>query len=335
MKKIVYIEVETLDPTFNLALEEYVFEQMPRENEYFLTWRNDNAIIIGRHQNTAAEINEAFVEMHNIKVVRRLSGGGAVYHDLGNLNFTFIVDAEPGQKVDLRRFCQPIADTLCALGANATVDGRNDILIDGKKISGNAQYVRQGRVMHHGTILFDSDTSVLSQALKPDPSKMQAKGVKSVRSRVTNVRSCLREDMTMEQFRTALTDSLFAGDDFVRYELTDEDISAIQKIQRERYAQREWNYGFCETGAIVRKRRFDGCGTIEASISVENGRITGLKFHGDYFCTLSPDELAKLFVGSALTQSALTAALAGHCAADYISGFENADLIGLLLDLQP
>ena len=122
--------------------------------------------------------------------MRRLAGGGAVYHDLGNLNFTFIVDAQPGQQVDLRKFCQPIADTLCSLGANATVDGRNDILIDGMKVSGNAQYVRQGRVMHHGTILFDSDMSVLGQALIPDPAKISAKGVKSVRSRVTRVRQC-------------------------------------------------------------------------------------------------------------------------------------------------
>ena len=330
MKKIVYIEVETLDPTFNLALEEYVFEQMPRENEYFLTWRNDNAIIVGRHQNTAAEINEEFVKAHNIKVVRRLSGGGAVYHDLGNLNFTFIVDAQPGQKVDLRRFCQPIADTLCALGANATVDGRNDILIDGKKISGNAQYVRQGRVMHHGTILFDSDTSVLSQALKPDPTKVQAKGVKSVRSRVTTVRPCLREDMTLQEFRAALTDSLFRDSDFVRYELTEADIAAICSIQQERYARHEWNYGYCSEGAVVRRRRFDGCGTVEASISVENGIITGLQFHGDYFSTLPPEELAARFVGVSMTQEAILTALAGCGVSDYITGLSNEDLAALL-----
>ena len=332
MKKIVYIEVETLDPTFNLALEEYVFDHMPRENEYFLTWRNDNAIIIGRHQNTAAEINEEFVRERGIRVVRRLSGGGAVYHDLGNLNFTFIVDAEPGQKVDLRRFCQPIADTLCKLGANATVDGRNDILIDGKKISGNAQYVRQGRVMHHGTILFDSDMSVLGPALKPDPTKISAKGVKSVRSRVTNVRPCLREDMTIEQFRTALTRSLFSGDDFVRYELTDADVAAITEIQHQRYAQHEWNYGFCEAAQITYKCRFEGCGSVEVYISTENARITSLRFHGDYFSTLPTEELAAKLVGKPLTEEALSAALNGVTVSDYITGLSETDLLGLLLN---
>ena len=331
MKRIVYIEVETLDPTFNLALEEYVFEYMPRDNAYFLTWRNDNAIIVGRHQNTAAEINAEYVKEKGISVVRRLSGGGAVYHDLGNLNFTFIVDAEPGQKVDLHRFCQPIADTLCELGANATVDGRNDILIDGMKISGNAQYVRQGRVMHHGTILFDSDMTVLGQALKPDPTKMRAKGVKSVRSRVTTVRPCLREDMTMQQFRAALTRSLFKDAGIVRYELTKEDIAVVTKLQQERYAKYEWNYGFANTDAIVSKRRMEGCGLVEAHISVENDVIKTLQFHGDYFSTLSPEVLAQRFAGVPLTEEAVSAALEGCMASDYITGLANEDLIDLLI----
>lgn len=329
MKKTVYIEVTTTDPTFNLALEEYVFEKMSRDREYFLTWRNDNAIIVGRHQNTAAEINEAFVKEKNIKVVRRLSGGGAVYHDLGNLNFTFIVDAKPGQKVDLRKFCQPIADTLCALGANATVDGRNDILIDGKKVSGNAQYVRQGRVMHHGTILFDSDMSVLGQALIPDPAKASAKGVKSVRSRVANVRHCLDQDMTLEEFRDILSKSLMA-EGFERYELTEADIAAIQEIQQNRYALQEWNYGFCEPGALIRKKRIEGCGTLEAYITLKNDLIADLSFRGDYFSTLPPEELGRRLYGLPLVAGALRTALEKHRAGDYITGLENEELIDLL-----
>ena len=212
-----------------------------------------------------------------------------MYHDLGNLNFTFIVDAQPGQRVDLRKFCQPIADTLCALGARASVDGRNDILIDGMKVSGHAQYVRQGRVMHHGTILFDSDMSVLGQALIPDPAKTKAKGVKSVRSRVTNVRPCLSRDMTIEQFRDALANSLMTGG-FEKYELTEADIQAIQKLREQRYATREWNYGYCETGALVRKKRIEGCGTLEAHIFLKDDLIAGISFQGDYFSTLPPEE---------------------------------------------
>lgn len=331
MKKTVYIEVHTTDPAFNLALEEYVFEQMPRDREYFLTWRNDNAIIIGRHQNTRAEINEDFVKEKNIRVVRRLSGGGAVYHDLGNLNFTFIVDAQPGQKVDLQKFCQPIADVLCDLGANAVVDGRNDILIDGKKISGNAQYVRQGRVMHHGTILFDSDTSVLSHALRPDPAKAQAKGVKSVRSRVTNVRPCLSRDMTLEEFREALSQSLMRGD-FARYDLTAEDIAAIEKIRNERYALESWNYGFCREDALVRRRRIPDCGTVEAHISLNDGLISEITFHGDYFGTLPTEELADRLIGVPLNESALACALAEVEVGDYITGLSNENLIAILCE---
>ena len=331
MTKTVYIEVTTTDPDFNLALEEYVFEKMPRDREYFLTWRNDNAIIIGRHQNTAAEINEAVVQEKNIRVVRRLSGGGAVYHDMGNLNFTFIVDAQPGQKVDLRKFCQPIADTLTALGANAQVDGRNDILIDGMKVSGNAQYVRQGRVMHHGTILFDSDMSVLGQALIPDPAKASAKGVKSVRSRVTNVRPCLKRDMTLEEFRAALAASLMT-DGFERYELTSADIAEIEKLRTGRYATREWNYGFCEDGALIKKKRIEGCGTVEAHILLKNDLITGITFRGDYFSTLPPEELAAKFIGLPLNKGALTVALETCRAEDYITGLDNAELISLLCE---
>lgn len=329
MKKMVYIEVSTTDPAFNLALEEYVFEKMSRDREYFLTWRNDNAIIIGRHQNTAAEVNEEFVNEKNIKVVRRLSGGGAVYHDLGNLNFTFIADAQPGQKVDLRKFCQPIADTLCALGANATVDGRNDILVDGMKVSGNAQYVRQGRVMHHGTILFDSDMTVLSQALRPDPTKAQAKGVKSVRSRVTNVRPHLSRDMTLEEFREELSRALMA-DGFERYKLTKQDVAAIEKIQKDRYDRWEWNYGYCDTGALVRKKRIEGCGTVEAHITLKNDLIAALQFRGDYFSTLPPQELAEKFVGLPLIPGALSCALETCRAEDYITGLGNWKLICLL-----
>ena len=329
MSKTVYIEVTTTDPTFNLALEEYVFEHMPRDRDYFLTWQNHNAIIVGRHQNTAAEVNADFVREKGIQVIRRLSGGGAVYHDLGNLNFTFIVDAQPGQKVDLRKFCQPIADTLCSLGANATVDGRNDILIDGMKVSGNAQYVRQGRVMHHGTILFDSDMSVLSQALRPDPSKTNAKGVKSVRSRVTNVRPCLSKDMTLEEFRDALSGALMA-EGFTRYELTQEDVAVITALQQARYAQWEWNYGYCEENALVRKQRIEGCGTVQAHISMKNDLISNITFRGDYFSTLPPELLAQRFLGLPLAEGALRVALENCSVSDYITGLSNEDLVNLL-----
>ena len=332
MNRIVFIEAFTTDPAFNLAMEEYFFEAMPRDRSYFMTWQNDNAIIIGKHQNTLSEINLPFVQSHGIRVVRRLSGGGAVYHDLGNLNFTFITDAEPTQQVDLRRFCQPIADTLSSLGVNASVDGRNDILIDGKKVSGNAQYVRQGRVMHHGTILFDSDLSVLGQALKVDASKIQAKGIKSVRSRVANVRSCLKQDMTMTQFRRVLAEHLLKQALVEVYTLTEADIAAIHRIREGRYALWEWNFGASPPCSLVRKARIEGCGTVEAQIQMENGCISEIRFCGDYFSTLPPEQLAQKLAGVPFTEEACARALTGSDVGNYITGLKNEALISLLMD---
>ena len=332
MNKMVFIEAFTTDPAFNLAMEEYFFEAMPRDRSYFMTWQNDNAIIIGKHQNTLSEINLPFVQSHGIRVVRRLSGGGAVYHDLGNLNFTFITDAEANQQVDLRRFCQPIADTLSSLGVHATVDGRNDILIDGKKVSGNAQYVRQGRVMHHGTILFDSNLSVLGQALQVDTNKFQAKGIKSVRSRVANVRSCLKQDMTMTEFRKALAEHLLKHSDVEVYTLTDEDIAAIHRIRESRYALWEWNFGASPPCTLVRKARIEGCGTVEAQIQMESGCISGIRFCGDYFSTYAPEQLAQKLIGIPFTREACRDALAGCDAGEYITGLKNDELISLLMD---
>ena len=332
MKNVVYIDVRTTDAAFNLALEEYVFEHMSRDREYLLLWQNQNAIIVGRHQNTLAEINEEFVRSKNIQVVRRLSGGGAVYHDLGNLNYSFIVDAQPGQQVDLRRFCLPVAKALRQMGADAEVSGRNDILVNGQKISGNAQYVRQGRVMHHGTILFDSDLSVLGQALRADPAKIRAKGVKSVRSRVTTIRQNLKEDMTLEQFRQELVASLLKDLSFTRCELTEEDIAAVERIRDQRYGTWEWNYGSSPQCTVLRKRRIEGCGTVEAHIFLDGGRIADLTFHGDYFTTLEPEKLAKRFLGLRLDPSECSRALEGCSAGDYITGLSDQSLISLLCD---
>ena len=237
-----YLNLKTTDPAFNLAVEEYVFDYLPRDRMYVMLWQNDNAIIIGKNQNTLAEINEAYVKQQGIRVVRRLSGGGAVYHDMGNLNFTVIADAQ-GESLNFGRFCALVVKTLQRLGVKAQINGRNDMTIDGKKFSGNAQYLRQGRVMHHGTILFDSNASVLANALQVDEAKIQAKGVKSVRGRVTNVRPCLPVDMTLPQFRQVLLDTILEENPGEEYVLTEKDLEMVEKLKRERYDTWAWNYG--------------------------------------------------------------------------------------------
>ena len=190
-----YLDLTTTDPHWNLALEQYVFDRLPRDRSYFLLWQNDRSVIIGKHQNTPAEIDLPYVEAQGIQVVRRLSGGGAVYHDLGNLNFTFITDGEGAGTLDFALFCRPVVRVLESFGVSAQISGRNDITVCGKKFSGNSQYTREGRVMHHGTILFDSDLDAVTRALRVDEEKIRSKGVPSVRSRVTNLKEHLPPDV--------------------------------------------------------------------------------------------------------------------------------------------
>ena len=200
-KKVVFIESNSNDPRFNLALEQYVFDEMPKDREYFWLWQNHNTIVVGKHQNTAQEINQTYVREHGITVVRRLSGGGAVYHDMGNVNFTFIADTGDMETLNLHAFCTPVVNTLEQIGVKAEVSGRNDITIDGKKFSGNSQYIKHGRIMHHGTLMFDSDLSVVSKALQVSSDKYESKGFKSVKSRVTNIKPYAPADMDMN-FKT-------------------------------------------------------------------------------------------------------------------------------------
>ena len=225
--KLSYLDLTTTDPSYNLAMEQYVFDCLPRDRMYFMLWQNDNAIIVGKYQNTLSEINLEAVERRGIRVVRRLSGGGAVYHDMGNLNFTFITDAASGTALDMNLFCQPVVRTLAALGVHAEVNGRNDITIDGKKFSGNSQYLRQGRVMHHGTIMFNSDLSVVSEALQVDPTKFQTKGVRSVRSRVTNVADHLDRPVSLPEFRRILLENILRENPGQPYPLTPKDLAAV------------------------------------------------------------------------------------------------------------
>lgn len=332
MKHTVFIDAKTTDPDHNLALEEYIFSFMPREQEYLYLWQNDNAIIIGRHQNTLAEIDQSYVDQKGIRVVRRLSGGGAVYHDMGNLNFTFIVDAQANSQVDLRTFCLRIAEALQELGLDAQVDGRNDILVSGCKVSGNAQYIKEGRVMHHGTLLFDSDLTVLGQALRPDPEKIKAKGVKSVRSRVGNIRSFLKTDMTLSQFRAHLASYLLKDIPHGCYELNAKDLAAVETIRAERYGTWQWNYGASPACDIVRRRRIEGVGSIQAHITLERGCIREIAFRGDYFSTEDPAALADILRGCPLTGEACAAALKKIDVGSYISGLTAQALTQLLLE---
>ena len=324
------LNLTTTDPAFNLAAEQYVFDCLPKDRSYFMLWQNENAVIIGKYQNTLAEINQPYVEAHKIKVVRRLSGGGAVYHDLGNLNYTYITDAGELETLNMRVFCEPIVRALAEFGVTAEINGRNDMMIDGKKFSGNAQYLRHGRVMHHGTLLYNSDLSAVSKALQVDPEKIRAKGIESVRSRVTNIRRYMKEDIPLFVFREMLLEFIRRETESEDYEFSEEDVHEIERIRRERYDTWEWNYGKSPECTILKSGRVEGCGTIEAFITTDRGLITGIVFYGDFFSTKDPEELAQYFIGKKPDTDGFTQALEGIAVEQYFTGLTIEGLLKLL-----
>ena len=330
MAELEYLNLYTTDPAFNLAAEQYVFDNLPKDRMYFMLWQNDNAIIIGKFQNTAAEINAPYVEQHGIKVIRRLSGGGAVYHDLGNLNFTFIADAGDIEKLNMRVFCEPIAKALASFGVNAEINGRNDITISGKKFSGNSQYIKDGRVMHHGTIMFDSNLSVVGEALKADTAKIAAKGIKSVRSRVTNIKPCLAEDIGLEEFRNRLLSCIIAGNDAHEHVFDEKETEEINRIKEERYDTWEWNYGKSPECSIIRSKRIEGCGRIETYISTDHGLVSGISFKGDFFSAKDPSQFEERFIGRRADRSGFSEALKDVDLNSYFSGIEYDSMLSLL-----
>lgn len=217
------IHHHSTDPYFNIATDEYIFKHL--REDCFMLWRNDNAIIVGKHQNTQAEINKDYVKEHGIHVVRRLSGGGAVYHDLGNLNFSFTRTGDNAEEmIDFKRYTQPILEVLQSLGVQAEFSGRNDLLIEGKKFSGNAEHVFKNKVLHHGTLLFSSHMPDISGALKISPMKYKDRAVKSVPSRVTNIQDHLQEKITVEEFAQRIMDHITGTfPDCRMYEFTPEE----------------------------------------------------------------------------------------------------------------
>ena len=327
---MIYLESSSHDPYFNLAMEQFIFDELPDDRDYFFLWQNDNAIIVGKHQNTAAEVNADFVREHDIRVARRLSGGGAVYHDLGNVNYTFITDAAELDRLNMRFFCEPLVRSLASLGVTAEISGRNDVTIDGRKCCGNSQYVKRGRVMHHGCILYDADLSVLSQALNVRPEKFRSKATKSVRSRVTNIRPFVKEDLSTAAFFDVLRRNM-AGEELEPYGLTEEDLAAVRNLREKKYATWEWNYGASPKYDVTNSAYIEGCGFLELSLNVAEGSITGFAAAGDYFSILDPSELHPYLLGTPLRADALAAALKEAPVGACFQGLSTDQFISLLL----
>ena len=319
------------DPRINLAIEEYALNTMDVEKDSFLLFYiNQPSIIIGRNQNTIEEINTDFVEQNGIIPVRRLSGGGAVYHDLGNLNFSFLTKDDGDSFRNFKKFTQPVVDALKKMGVDAELSGRNDILAEGKKISGNAQFSTRGRMFSHGTLMFDTEIDAVVSALKVKKEKIESKGIKSIRSRVTNIVDLLDKPMTVEEFRLAILSSIFGGEDKVQYwELTEEDWVNIHKLSEERYQKWEWNYGKSPKFNIQHSHRFP-TGSVDVRLEVNKGVIEEVKFFGDFFGVGEVEEVEVLLVGKNYSKEAIEQALESVDVPKYFGGITKEELVHLI-----
>ncbi|MEI6890354.1 MAG: lipoate--protein ligase [Bacteroidales bacterium] len=320
------IKRHNTDPYFNLATEEYVLKEISGDS--FMLWRNSPSIIVGKHQNTLAEINAEYVKQNNIPVVRRLSGGGAVFHDLGNLNFTFIQSGKSDLLVDFRKYTQPILDVLLKLGIDARFEGRNDLTIEGKKFSGNAEHIWKNRVLHHGTLLFSSQMADLSKALNVDPLKFQDKAVKSVRSRVTNISEHLREPMDVMMFSDLIQEHIITMyPDATACDLNNNDHHKINELVRTKYGTWEWNFGYSPNYNFKKVLRTKNSGTIEFDLDVKNGTILHCKIFGDYFSKFDTEEIEVALTGTAHEATAIRSALAKFNLSDYFANLSMEEFL--------
>lgn len=294
---MIIINSPTNNPYFNIALEEYLLYQYPTET-LFLLYINAPSIIVGKFQNTLAEINLDYVKERDIKLVRRMSGGGTVYHDLGNLNFSFHTLLGDNDFMDFSKFTEPVLEVLHKFNIPAKLEGRNDLLVEGKKFSGNAKLARNGKMIQHGTILFNSNMDVLSDALKVNPLKYKDKAVKSNRSRVINLKEYLDDTVTIEDLKQALMEEMIAKNpNATYYNLTEEDLLGVEALVQTKYQTWDWNFGYSPKYSFQNAIKIPA-GFIELHLDVvRGGQIEAAKIFGDFFASHPIEELEQKLIG--------------------------------------
>ncbi|QED47152.1 lipoate--protein ligase [Cytobacillus dafuensis] len=317
------------DPRINLAIEEYALKNLDIDETYLLFYINEPSIIIGKNQNTIEEINTEYVEGNGIHVVRRLSGGGAVYHDLGNLNFSFITKDDGDSFHNFRKFTEPVVHALQKLGVNAELSGRNDLTAEGRKISGNAQFSTKGRMFSHGTLLFDSEIDSVVSALRVKKDKIESKGIKSIRSRVANISEFLHEKITIQEFRSLILKSIFGGEDVQEYKLTEEDWGKIHQLSKERYQNWDWNYGKSPKFNLQHSHRFP-VGQIDIRLEVEKGKIENCKIYGDFFGVGDVGDIENRLTGLRYDKSEIEKSLEDINFKHYFGNITKEDFLNLI-----
>lgn len=326
-----YLQPSCTDPRWNLALEEYLFTRTDRSADYFMLWQNDNTVVVGKNQNVAEEVNEPLARREQVRVVRRLSGGGAVYHDLGNLNFTFIADARRFEQINFTRFCQPITDALRSMGVPAQISGRNDLTIGGKKFSGNAQWIQGGRVLHHGTLLFSSDLDRAARLLRAGSKDIRSAAIKSVSSRITNIRDHLAQPVTLQEFKALLCRHILGPHHPGPISLSPQALGEVEELKRARYDTWEWNYGRSPRYQTEKAGWFSGCGYVKVSMDVEESVIRAIRFTGDFFGSGEVERLEEGLTGCRMEYGCLAARLRELSLSWYISHMEPETLAELIL----
>ena len=315
------------EAAFNLAAEEYLFKNS-NDNIFYL-YRNNPSIIVGRKQNTLAEINFDYIKEKSIPVIRRMSGGGAVFHDLGNLNFCFIVRNVASIENDFSKYTQPIIDVLQSLGVDAKLEGRNDLTIEGKKFSGNAKYLSDKTLLQHGTLLFTSKLTDLTKALNADPSKFNDKAVKSVQSRVTNISDHLPVKISLEDFTQKLINHITTiYSDAIFYEFNNEDVIKINKLVNDKYGKWDWNFGKSPEYNYTKSLRTKG-GSLQVAMIVKKGRIEKINFFGDFFSLQDIDIYEKYFENCVHNQEEINKIFVLYPPEDYFINISKDDLLNV------
>lgn len=324
------IENSSFNPCYNLALEEYILKVLPPE-DYLVLWQNEPTVVVGKHQNTIEEINSAYVKEHNINVVRRITGGGAVYHDLGNLNFSFITKVKSKELLDFRSLTLPVINALGKLGIAAESSGRNDITVDGKKISGNAQCIYKDRFLHHGTLLFDSDLDMVAKALNVKHDKIQSKGIKSIRSRVTNINEYLRISMNIDEFKKMLINYLSEEKQLEEYKLEEKNFKEIRELTEAKYSTWEWTYGESPKFNFKNSKRFTG-GKVEVFLNIEKGIVSECKIYGDFLALLGVEEIENSIINRKYEEEEISAVLGCFTLSDYFGGIDKAEILSCFFE---